>query len=85
MINHLINDINLFKLIYKIGNVDEADMLRTFNMGVGMILVIEGGILENVQSHLQQFDLRGYEIGTIVSGEKKVVFRNRLNWEELPA
>ena len=44
-------------------HVDESEMFRTFNMGVGMVLVVSA---ENVKNVLENSD--GYVIGEIVSG-----------------
>lgn len=76
----LINVLPLFKMIREVGNVDEMDMLKTFNMGAGMVLVIDSALLKNVQAHLLSFDLDCYVIGSIVSGDKNVNYRNQLEW-----
>jgi len=47
--------------------VEESEMYRTFNMGVGMILVVSK---ENVDSVLENSD--GYVIGELIEGEKGV-------------
>jgi phosphoribosylformylglycinamidine cyclo-ligase len=70
----------IFRLIRDMGNVDDADMLRTFNMGVGMTLVVDGGALDGVQQHLSANACESYVIGRIVKGEKRVVYEGKLNW-----
>jgi phosphoribosylformylglycinamidine cyclo-ligase len=47
--------------------VDEEEMFRTFNMGVGMILVVDG---ENVEAVCANSD--AYVIGAMIKGEKDV-------------
>ncbi len=49
-------------------HIDRDEMFRAFNMGVGMILVVEES---NVQKVLSQTD--GYLIGEIVEGKREVV------------
>jgi len=49
-------------------HVDRAEMFRAFNMGVGMILVVEDSSVEKV---LAETD--GYLIGEIVKGEREAV------------
>jgi phosphoribosylformylglycinamidine cyclo-ligase len=49
-------------------HVDRNEMFRAFNMGVGMILVVESS---NVQKVLSLTD--GYEIGEIEEGKREVV------------
>ncbi len=50
--------------------VEEAEMFRTFNMGVGMILVVKKESLDYVLSNSD-----GYVIGELINGEKKVVLK----------
>ncbi len=47
--------------------VDESEMYRTFNMGVGMVLVVDK---KNLQDVLENSD--GYVIGEIIDGNQKV-------------
>ena len=56
----------IFKLIQKDGNVEEAEMYRTFNMGVGMVLIIDKDI------ELTFDNIKNYEIGEVVEGGGKV-------------
>jgi len=70
----------LFKMIREVGNVDEMDMLKTFNVGVGMVLVIDPKDLELVISHLSKHNLDGYQIGIISTGEKRVNYLNQVEW-----
>ncbi len=49
-------------------HVDRAEMFRAFNMGVGMILVVEG---VNVEAVLAKTD--GYLIGEIKEGKREAV------------
>lgn len=71
----------IFQMIRNVGNVDEKDMLRTFNMGVGMILVVDTKQVETVIKHLAAYALKGYVIGEIVEGNKQVIFQKELKWE----
>jgi phosphoribosylamine--glycine ligase / phosphoribosylformylglycinamidine cyclo-ligase len=58
----------IFKLIAQQGRVADAEMFRTFNMGLGMILVIAAKDLERAQ-HLS-LELRA--VGRLVAGQKTV-------------
>jgi phosphoribosylformylglycinamidine cyclo-ligase len=64
----------VFSLLQKIGNVPEAEMYRTFNMGVGMVIICAQQNAEFIQSHINS--LRGdcYRIGTVISGRQEVTF-----------
>jgi phosphoribosylformylglycinamidine cyclo-ligase len=65
----------IFKLMQKIGNVSEAEMYRTFNMGVGMVIVISAPDLQTVESHLQQQGMAAYRIGRVINGQREVAIR----------
>jgi phosphoribosylformylglycinamidine cyclo-ligase len=65
----------IFNLMQQIGNVSAAEMYRTFNMGVGMVVVTSTQNQAAVQAHLQQQNTAVYEIGRVVSGNQEVLFR----------
>jgi phosphoribosylformylglycinamidine cyclo-ligase len=65
----------IFKLMQEIGNVSEAEMYRTFNMGVGMVVVTSAQDLKTVESHLQQQSTAVYQIGRVTEGTKEVSIR----------
>lgn len=46
------------------GNVEESEMFRTFNMGVGMLVVVDKGSGDAALSH----DSQAFYLGEIVSG-----------------
>ncbi|MBH5318179.1 phosphoribosylformylglycinamidine cyclo-ligase [Paenibacillus sp. GSMTC-2017] len=75
-----INVLPLFRLMHEVSHVEEAEMLRTFNMGVGMIVVAAPEFAQVVISHLSQFELRSYPIGEISLGDKQVVLEGKLEW-----
>lgn len=59
----------VFRWIEEAGNVEAREMYRTFNMGVGYILVTEKERALKVISHLRQWKLHSWIIGEIVKGE----------------
>ena len=65
----------IFKLMRTIGNVSEAEMFRTFNMGVGMVIVTAAQDLQTVESHLQQQGSAVYQIGRVINGQREVDIR----------
>ena len=71
---------DVFKIIQKEGSVADDEMLRTFNMGVGLAMVAARDDKQTVIQHLKQYDCACYEIGTIVHGTKNVGFDKRLFW-----
>jgi len=70
----------VFKIIRDQGNVTDSDMLRTFNMGVGLIMVCSPEALNDFRSHLKSKECESYVIGEIVEGSKTVNFHNHLKW-----
>lgn len=65
----------IFDLIAKTGGISERDMFNTFNMGVGMSIVVAP---EDVEKSLEIFKENGenaYVIGKIVKSDDKIVIR----------
>jgi phosphoribosylformylglycinamidine cyclo-ligase len=59
----------VFDLIQKVGNIPERDMYNTFNMGVGMVIVVDKDDAETVLSTIDN----SYVIGEIVEGDEGIV------------
>jgi len=59
----------IFKMLQEKGNVDEHDMFNTYNMGVGMIVIVPKA---DVEKAIEALDCGAYVIGEIVAGEDKV-------------
>ena len=64
----------VFEHLRKLGNIEHEEMMRTFNMGVGMVLVVPPKRFKKVQSVLERAGEKGYTIGKIVKGERKVSY-----------
>jgi len=65
----------IFEHLQQIGNVPRDEMLRTFNMGIGMVLVVPAKKFKKAQLILERCGERGYTIGRIVKGEKRVTYQ----------
>jgi phosphoribosylformylglycinamidine cyclo-ligase len=61
----------VFKVMQEIGNVAEGEMYRTFNMGVGMVIICAPADADTVRYH---FDSPGqcYRIGRVIEGAREV-------------
>ena len=59
----------LFPLIQEKGNVDESEMFKTFNMGIGFILAVAPSEAEAMLATIAAMGEKAYRIGTITSGE----------------
>jgi phosphoribosylformylglycinamidine cyclo-ligase len=64
----------VFSHLQKIGNVPQEDMMRTFNMGIGMVLVVAAKKFKRVHSLIERSGEKSYLIGRIVKGERKVLY-----------
>lgn len=72
--------LDIFKVIRKFGNVSDAEMLRTFNMGVGLAIVTPREFAETVKAHIIKSGADCYEIGTIGQGNKQVITSQTFQW-----
>jgi phosphoribosylformylglycinamidine cyclo-ligase len=62
----------IYRLMQEMGDVSEAEMYRTFNMGVGMVIVTSPKDAETIKSHLEQRGDAVFEIGRVIQGEREV-------------
>ena len=65
----------VYKLLQRLGNIDEPEMFRTFNMGIGMVVVCDPSEAAGIKSHIESIGEACYEIGRIVHGDQRVVLR----------
>lgn len=65
----------IFQLLQKWGNVDWKEMYRTFNMGIGMILIVSQEEAEKVKAHLSGAGETVYTIGRVVRGQHDVTIK----------
>ncbi|MFP4467099.1 MAG: phosphoribosylformylglycinamidine cyclo-ligase [Candidatus Goldiibacteriota bacterium] len=63
----------IFGLIQKLGNIDEKEMYRAFNMGIGFVLVVDKKKASSIKAFLKNKKEKVYEIGTIIKGKKGVI------------
>ena len=63
----------IFDLIAKTGNIPERDMYNTYNMGVGMSIVVPAAEVDEALSILKAHGEDAYVIGSIVKNEEKVI------------
>ncbi|MBI2359183.1 MAG: phosphoribosylformylglycinamidine cyclo-ligase [Deltaproteobacteria bacterium] len=64
----------VFELIRRCGKIGQAEMDRTFNNGLGMILVVAEKEMAGLERSLRRLDERYYVIGEIRKGERRVRF-----------
>ena len=66
----------VFPLLREIGSVPEDEMRRTFNLGIGMALVVSAKKMEKAEAILKHAKERFYRIGWIARGRRGVVFED---------
>jgi phosphoribosylformylglycinamidine cyclo-ligase len=64
----------LFEHLQSLGNVAQDEMLRTFNMGIGLIAVVPAEKIKKTKAILNRANERHCIIGRVVRGERKVSY-----------
>ena len=59
----------IFKLLQEVGNVDKKVMYNTFNMGIGMVIVVDKDEVDLTITQLASLGEKAYKIGEMVDGE----------------
>ncbi|MFA6523513.1 MAG: phosphoribosylformylglycinamidine cyclo-ligase [Candidatus Peribacteraceae bacterium] len=71
----------IFSLIRSAGNVSDTDMLRTFNLGVGLTIVADPASVPVITRHLSDQGYESYPVGTVMKGRKTVRFTGEFQWQ----
>jgi phosphoribosylformylglycinamidine cyclo-ligase len=66
----------IFKLIQKKGNIEDEEMFKVFNMGIGLIMVVPKDETNRVLSQLSTLKETAYHIGEITKGKGEVNLLN---------
>ena len=64
----------IFGVLQKLGQIDEVEMLRTFNMGIGIVVVVAPAQMPKVTEHLKKQRQKFFLIGEIRTGKPKVIY-----------
>lgn len=64
---------SIFKLIAERGNIPERDMYNTFNMGIGMAVIVPESEVEKSLEILKQAGEEAYLIGEVIAGNKEII------------
>lgn len=64
----------IFDYMQSRGDIEDSEMYRTFNMGIGMVLVVDRNQVSEVRKRLAAYSEACYEIGSIVSGNQSVIY-----------
>ncbi len=64
----------IFEHLQKVGNVEQEEMLRTFNMGIGLICVVQPDKYKRLKSLLDRASEPHAVIGKITKGDRRVLY-----------
>jgi len=62
----------VFDMLAQLGGVSDREMHRTFNMGIGMVMVVAPSDVGAIRAHLEQQGTKHYDIGRVVAGDRSV-------------
>ena len=62
----------VFQVMQEIGNVSEQEMYRTFNMGVGMVIVCGPPDVDSIRLAIEDKGETCYEVGRVITGQQNV-------------
>ncbi|MDR2043373.1 MAG: phosphoribosylformylglycinamidine cyclo-ligase [Clostridium sp.] len=71
----------IFHVLKKYGAVSDEEMLRTFNLGVGLAMAVKRRDADEVISAVERNGVSCHIIGKMVPGNGSVVCKNKLRWE----
>jgi len=66
----------LFEHLQQLGNVEQEEMLRTFNMGIGLIVVVPAEQVKKAKAILNRANERHHIIGRITRGDRRVTYNS---------
>ncbi len=67
------NELPIFGLMQSIGNVEDMEMFRTFNMGIGMVIICGKDAQDLIINHVKENGFECFEIGKVLKGDNEVL------------
>lgn len=71
----------IFSVLKNYGEITDEEMLRTFNLGVGLAIVVKKDAVDMVMQSVTQKGVKCYQIGEIVPGTGLVEVKDHLAWD----
>jgi phosphoribosylformylglycinamidine cyclo-ligase len=65
----------VFKFLQDKGPVEDGEMFRVFNMGIGFVLIVAEDFADSIQKRLTRYGEKVYRIGRITSGVGRVLLK----------
>lgn len=72
----------IFRLLREVSQLQDQELLRIFNLGVGLAIVVAQENMSEVTSVLDQFEIETWPIGEIVTGAGDVRFIGSIPWND---
>ena len=66
------NVLPVYHLLQRLGNVPPREMYRTFNMGIGMVVIVSLADVHRLIAHLDEAGEKHFDIGRVVEGDQDV-------------
>ncbi len=63
----------IFRWLQRVGDIEQAEMERVFNLGIGMVLVVSPYYSPSILGRLGEIGVRAFEIGEITAGSGEVI------------
>jgi len=64
---------SIYKEMQSLGGIDEKEMYRTFNMGIGMVLIVKNDIVDDVINMANKLGEKAYLIGRIIDKNNFII------------
>jgi phosphoribosylformylglycinamidine cyclo-ligase len=72
----------IFDLVQRAGAIEESEMRRTFNVGVGFVFVVAAGDADRAEQALRASGESPFSLGRIVRVPSDRPFEERVEWPE---
>lgn len=63
----------IFQWIQATGSVPIVDMYETFNMGIGLVIIVPENQVETAIKYLEKEEIKAYQIGEVVLGNQELI------------
>ena len=64
----------IFPWLARLGDIDESEMYRVFNMGIGMVLIVRPYYSDHIMDQLRRRGVDSWVIGEVRGGDRTVQF-----------
>lgn len=65
----------IFTFLQDKGPIEEAEMFRVFNMGIGFVLIVAEDFADSITTKLKRYGEKVYRIGRVITGSGKVILK----------